>query len=103
MCKKDVLIKISYVDDIAELDEFLRSVKAIGLEPDEIREKLLPLKPVKSPGKSTKDVKITVAGNADETNDIINEFLERAEKELGLLPSSKNEKLLGVINESEKR
>ncbi len=93
--EKDVLIKISYIEDTAQLDEFLSLVDEIGLLPEGIRKKELPSKPKAIGGSSTKDVMIAVAGDSDTANNIVSEFLEKVEKELELLPASKNEKLLG--------
>ncbi|WP_440974826.1 hypothetical protein [Pseudomonas koreensis] len=101
--KKDVLVKISYVDSAELLSEFLTEVSKIGLEPSEVRHKALPKRPGAAPGNNTKDVMITVSGDPDNTDEIIAEFLVRVENEIGLLPSSKNEKLLGVAVDREKK
>lgn len=93
--EKDVLIKISYIEADELLEEFLKSALALGLEPDEIKTKVLPAKPARNQSNSTKDVKITVAGAPEIANNIISEFIERAEIELNLKPASRNEKLLG--------
>lgn len=92
--KKEVLVKISYVQSNELLAEFLAGVNEIGLIPSEVRHKTLPKKPSPAPGKNTKDVMITVSGDPSSTDQIIAEFLVRVEDEIGLLPASKNEKLL---------
>jgi len=93
--EKDVIIKISYIEDSTQLNEFLGLVEEIGLLPEGIRKKELPSKPKAIGGSSTKDVMIAVAGDSDTANDIVTEFLEKVERELELLPASRNEKLLG--------
>ena len=95
--EKDVLVKISYIENNELLDEFLEGVKAIGLIPSEVRQRALPSKPDRATGNSTKDVMITVSGDPDSTDQIIAEFLIRVENDLGLLPASKHE-LLGESN-----
>lgn len=96
--EKDVLVKISYVESNELLEEFLEGVKKIGLIPSEVRQRTLPSKPDRVAGNSTKDVMITVSGDPDSTDQIIAEFLIRVEDELGLLPATKHEKLLGESN-----
>ncbi|HCE6804765.1 hypothetical protein R4J70_18825 [Pseudomonas aeruginosa] len=96
--EKDILIKISYVESSELLEEFLEGVKEIGLMPSEVRQRMLPSKPDRVAGNSTKDVMITVSGDPGNTDQIIAEFLIRVENELGLLPASKHEKLLGESN-----
>lgn len=95
--EKDVMIKISDIEGDAQLDEFIESAKKIGLIPEEIRQRELPIKPKKLPGNSTKDVMITVVGDANITTEIVKEFLVQVEQEMKLLPASKNEKLLGGV------
>lgn len=93
--KKDVLIKISYIEDNELLEEFLEDAKTIGLMPSEVRQAKLPSRPDRISGKNTKDVMITVSGDPGSTEQVVAELLIRVEDELGLLPASKNEKLLG--------
>lgn len=89
--EKDVVIKISYVDNNKVLEEFLELTKSIGLIPYEIKSKALPNKPEKKESNAVKDVKITVASDPEKADEIITEFLEYVEKELDLLPASRNE------------
>ncbi|KTC22064.1 hypothetical protein AO390_04000 [Pseudomonas marginalis ICMP 11289] len=96
--ERDVLVKISYVESNELLEEFLEGVKKMGLIPSEVRQRTLPSKPDRVAGNSTKDVMITVSGDPDSTDQIIAEFLIRVEDELGLLPATKHEKLLGESN-----
>ncbi|EKO3933624.1 hypothetical protein GAW91_004301 [Vibrio fluvialis] len=95
--EKDVLIKINCESDEDEelLTEFLELAEEIGLIPDEIRRRNLPDKPKRINGNSTKDVQVTVVGEAEDVESIMSEFLERAKKEIGVTPSSRNKKLLG--------
>ena len=92
--EKDVVIKISYVDDNELLEEFLELTESIGLIPDEIKSKALPNKPEKKESNAVKDVKITVASDPEKADEIISEFLEYVEQELELLPASRNENLV---------
>lgn len=92
--EKDVLIKINNLESEGLLEEFLSLAEGIGLIPDEIRKRHLPSKPVRLKGNSTKDVQITVVGGAEDVELIMAEFLERAKEEIGVIPSSRNKKLL---------
>jgi hypothetical protein len=93
--EKDVLIKISYIEGADLLEEFLEGAREIGLVPSEVRQKVLPSKPDRKAGSSTKDVMITVSGDPKSASQIIAEFSTRVKDELNLVPASRNEKILG--------
>ncbi|EKN5093115.1 hypothetical protein DYG63_06590 [Yersinia enterocolitica] len=92
---KDVLIKFNDLGNSDLLNEFLESAKNnIGLAPDNIKKTVLPIKPDSIKGSGTKDVMLTVSGNQDIVNGLIEKFIKEVSDELDLLPSSTNERAL---------